>query len=178
MPCLELDRLLLRPFSPNDLDDLLRLWTEPLVRRFLWDDIVISREQAAAVIEASQESFDQFQFGFWRVDLKPDYLPIGFCGLRHFSDAQVGANQVEILYGLSPVFWGKGLALEAAQGVLQFGFEKLKLAQIYAGADPPNVASFRVMERLGMHFDHETEINGLSTRFYVTTREDYFAKQT
>ncbi len=53
MSCLETNRLLLRPLSPSDLDYLHGLWTEPLVRRYLWDDQVISRDEAAAVIQAS-----------------------------------------------------------------------------------------------------------------------------
>lgn len=175
---LETDRLILLPFTSTDLDFLHGLWTEPQVRRYLWDDLVISREQAQAVIEASQECFAEPGFGFWHVALKESETSIGFCGLRYFSDAQVDGNRIEILYGLTSAQWHKGLAVEAAQAVLRFGFEALRLEQIYAGADPPNAASFRVMERLGMHFDHVTELNGLTAHYYVITHADYLARQT
>lgn len=175
MSRLETHRLVLLPFTPNDLDFLHGLWTEPQVRRYLWDDLVIARAQAQAVIAASQESFNLDGYGFWRVDLKESDSLIGFCGLRHFSNAQVGTERVEILYGLNPLQWGKGLAAEAARAVLGFGFEELMLKQIYAGADPPNVASFRVMERLRMRFDHLTELNGLAASYYVITREAYLS---
>ena len=178
MPGLETSRLILLPFALTDLDFLHGLWTEPLVRRYLWDDLVIGREQAQAIIEASQESFAEHGFGFWRIALIESEASIGFCGLRHFSNTQTGGNRVEILYGLTPTQWGKGLAAEATQAVLRFGFESLHLEQIYAGADTPNVASFRVMERLGMQFDHTTELNGLVARYYVIVRAAYFAQQT
>lgn len=174
----ETNRLLLQPFAQSDLAYLHELWTEPLVRRFLWDDLVISREQAEEVIKASQESFNQFRFGFWRVDLKTIASPIGFCGLRHFSNSHAGTDRVEILYGLNPNYWGNGFAIEAAQRILHFGFAELGLRQIFAGADSPNKAPFRVMEQLGMCFDHETEMNGLSTCYLVMTREAYFTRQT
>jgi ribosomal-protein-alanine N-acetyltransferase len=54
---------------------------------------------------------------------------VGFCGLRQFSKAEIVEAQVEILYGISPDHWGKGLAVEAASAVLRFGFERLQLAR-------------------------------------------------
>src|SRR5262245_10743401 len=50
-------RLILRPFAAADVDDLHRLWVDPGVRKFLWDDQVILRETAVAVVESSIESF-------------------------------------------------------------------------------------------------------------------------
>jgi RimJ/RimL family protein N-acetyltransferase len=55
-----------------------------------------------------------------------------------------------VWYGLSPEHWGRGLATEAAEAMLRFGFEQRELEEIWAGADLDNAASFRVMERLGM----------------------------
>src|SRR5262245_25758261 len=164
---LETARLSLQPFTSADLDFLHSLWIDPQVRRYLWDDEIISREQANEVIEASLASFATAGYGFWLVRLSENGSEVGFCGLRQFSNAQVVADQVEILYGTSPERWGKGLAVEASFAVLQVGFEQLQLPHIYAGADPPNAASFRVMEKLGMQFDHQTQLHGLETIYYV-----------
>ncbi len=60
-----------------------------------------------------------------------------------------------------------GLATEAAQAVAQFGFEKCGVERIYAGADPPNTASFRIMEKLGMKFSGRISINGIETDYYL-----------
>lgn len=177
MSRLETTRLALLPFTPNDLDYLHSLWTEPLVRRYICDDMEIVREQVQAVIETSQESFISTGFGFWRIDLKEDGRSIGFCGLRRFADQYRAGEQVEILYGLTATQWRKGFATEAANRVLQFGFEQTELRQFYAGADQPNTASVRVMERLGMSFDHQVEINGLVTHHYAITRDAYLTRQ-
>jgi len=61
----------------------------------------------------------------------------------------------------------------AAGAVLDFGFEERELADIYAGADPPNAASFRVIEKLGMKFARKTMVNGVETLYYVMSRDDY-----
>jgi [ribosomal protein S5]-alanine N-acetyltransferase len=175
MARLETKRLVLTPFALCDLDFLHALWTEPEVRRFLWDDQVISREQAQEVITSSLASFDRVGVGFWKLVLKADEAPVGFCGLRPFEDAQLAGEQIELLYGLTAKEWGKGLAVEAARTVLQFAFTELGLACVYAGADPPNTASFRLMERLGMSFDHRTTLNGLDAIYYAITRAVWLA---
>jgi len=77
---------------------------------------------------------------------------------------------VEILYALAPHWWGQGLATEASAAVLRFAIERCGLPKIYAGCDPPNVASIRVMERLGMRPDGPRMIDGLETLYYVIER--------
>ena len=170
---LETARLSLQPFTTADLDFLHALWIDPQVRRYLWDDQIISREQAHEVIETSLASFATAGYGFWLVRLKEDGSLVGFCGLRQFSTAQTVETEVEILYGVSPEHFGKGLAAEASSAIIRFGFERLHLARIYAGADPLNGVSFRVMEKLGMLFDHRAQLRGLEAIYYVITRERF-----
>lgn len=170
---IETTRLLMRPFALSDMEALHRLWSDPLVRRYLWDDEIISLETAQAAIEGSIEDFQQRDFGFWTLSFKDDPQPIGFGGLRSFKNEQSGADAIEILYGLAPEYWGRGLATEAAQAFLRYGFEELGLENIYAGADPPNEASFRVMERLGMKVLRPTIVNGLAAIYYVMTRGEF-----
>jgi ribosomal-protein-alanine N-acetyltransferase len=57
--------------------------------------------------------------------------------------------------------------------VLRYGFEELGLERIYAGTDPPNRASVRVMEKVGMRFDRQTEINGLAAIYYMLSRAEF-----
>ena len=163
----------MRPFAMDDVDDLHRLWIDPGVRKFLWDDQIISRETAVAVVESSIESFVNRGFGFWAIHFKNDPEVIGFGGLRHFTEDGGVTREVEILYGVAPGYWGKGIATEAAGAVLRYGFEESELAYIYAGADPPNAASFRVIEKLGMKFARKIVVNGADVIYYAICRDDY-----
>lgn len=163
----------MRPFAMEDADNLHRLWVDPGVRKFLWDDQIISRETAIAVVESSIESFVNHGFGFWAICFKNDPELIGFGGLRYFTEDGAEMSEVELLYGVEPEHWGKGIATEAARAVLRHGFEECELALIYAGADPPNAASIRVIEKLGMKFARKTVVNGLEAVYYAMSRDDY-----
>jgi len=161
-------RLHLRPIDSTDLTELHNLWTDADVRRYLWDDVVITVEQARDVIIASAELFERRGFGFWALRPASASKIIGFCGLRLFDQ-----QDVELLYGLYPEFWGQGLATEAGHAVLSFGFAAANLHRIYAGADPPNAASFRVMKRLGMNFARRIRANGPIAIYYSIDRSDF-----
>jgi ribosomal-protein-alanine N-acetyltransferase len=140
-------RLLLRPFAPADEEALFRLLNEPQVRRYLCDDLPVPREMVQEHIALSQRNFRERGFGYF--SLFPVERPeafIGFTGLGCIDEGE----EVEVWYGLSPEHWGHGLATEAAEAMLRFGFEQVGLREIWAGADLDNASSFRVMERLGM----------------------------
>lgn len=174
-PQIETDRLMMRPFTMDEVEHLHRLWIDPGVRKFLWDDQVITRETAIAIVENSLESFATHGFGFWVICFKDDPALAGFVGLRHFTEDGAERSEVELLYGVAAKHWGKGIAPEAARGALRYGFEEINLARIYAGADPPNVASFRVIEKLGMKFARKILVNGLEAIYYCLNREDFNA---
>jgi RimJ/RimL family protein N-acetyltransferase len=160
-------RTMLRPLGPADLAAMHTMWTDADVRRFLWDDQVISRDVAAAVLLTSSRDFAHHGFGLWAIHEQTSGALVGFCGLR-----ETAAGPPELLYGLLPAWWGRGLATEAAQAVLSYAFTTLGVGEIVAATDVPNTASVRVMERLGMRFERRGALNGLDTLFYRITRED------
>ena len=161
-------RTTLRPVAAGDVPALHELWTDPAVRKYLWDDTIISRDRAADVVAASDEDFAAHGFGLWAVRETATDDWIGFCGFRS-SDA----NEVELLYGIWPRCWGQGLATEAARVLLSYAFLTLGVAEIVAATDVPNHASARVLERLGMQFDRRGLLNGLDTLFYRLPRERF-----
>jgi [ribosomal protein S5]-alanine N-acetyltransferase len=168
-PIIETARLKLRPFTTANVSDLHSLWIDPGVRKYLWDDEVISREQVASVIDESISLFEASQFGLWGVFFREDETLVGFCGYWFFHDPP----QLQLLYGIAPREWGSGLATEAARAVIRYGFEELSFDRIIASADAPNQASLRVMEKAGMRFDRRLLINGLDTVYYTISREEF-----
>lgn len=169
-PSLATDRLRLRPCAPADLAALHALFTDPGVRRFLWDDRVIEPGETAGVIQASVASFAAHGFGQWLAfPREGDRSLVGFSGLRFAPESA----DVELLYALAPAHWGRGLASEAARAVLRHGFAELRLSRILARTDAPNAASIRVMQRLGMRFERRGLEHGLDTVCYSLAREDF-----
>jgi len=163
---IETARLRMRPFIIADVEALHRHWTHSEVRKYLWDDIIIPREQVGEVVESSLNSFATNGFGFWAAFLKEKTGLIGICGFRFFGESP----EIEILYSIAPEYSGLGLATEAARAMLRCGFEENEFSRIYAGADPPNAASFRVMEKCGMKFAKRIWINNLEAVYYAITR--------
>jgi RimJ/RimL family protein N-acetyltransferase len=130
----------------------------------------VVREQIAL----SQQDFRERGYGEFALFLTeaPEAL-IGFAGLRRID----GSEDVEVLYGLLPGFWKRGLATEATRAVLRFGFERAGLEEIFAGADFDNAASLRCMERLGMSYAGERRVGAqqLPARYYRLPRRDFAA---
>jgi ribosomal-protein-alanine N-acetyltransferase len=168
---LETARLWLRPFTLNDVDDLHQLWTDPDVRRYLWDDEVISRERAAAIIDESTDSFEKNSYGLWGVFPRENVALVGFGGFWSFHHPL----RLQLLYGIAPEFWNRGLATEVALVLIRYGFEQLSFDRIEASTDAGNEASIRVMEKAGMKFEKRTCMQGLDTVFYSISRDGYCA---
>lgn len=168
-PTIETTRLRLRPFTLDDVDDLHRLWTEPGVRQYLWDDEIIPRERAESIILSSLASFETNGYGLWALLTALEDALIGFCGFWSFHDPP----RLELLYGITPAYWNQGLATEAARAMIRYGFEELSFERIEASTDAANLASSRVMERAGMSFWRREHTNGLETVYYAISREAF-----
>jgi [ribosomal protein S5]-alanine N-acetyltransferase len=150
-------RLLLRPWVREDVDSLHVLLIAPEVRRYLWDDIVITRETVEQLVESSLRTASESGIGYWTVHTRPPAAataPIaGFCGFRFIDDGP----EIELMYGLRGEYWGKGLATEACLAVLDYLWCSTQFPRVYARTDPPNEKSVQVMLRLGMTRDLTTE---------------------
>ncbi len=163
---LETGRLSLRPCSMDDVDALHALWTEPGVRRYLWDDVVIDRETAHEAVQSALEDWADYRVGLFCIRLRGSAAIIGFCGFRRYPPNE----EWELLYGLAPAHWGQGLAVEAARAALAFAFSALPVDRIAGRTDPPNTASIRVLEKLGMQCVGAANIDGRATVCYTIAR--------
>ena len=163
---METERLVLLPLAPSDAEALHALWTDPAVRRYLFDDEIIPRSLVDEEIATSERLMATHGYGLWTARMRDADTIIGFCGYRFFHEPP----QLQLLYGLAPAYWGRGLATEAARAMIRRGFDVNGCDRIIASADTPNVASHRVMERAGMRFWKRETVNGLDTVYYEVTR--------
>jgi RimJ/RimL family protein N-acetyltransferase len=99
---------------------------------------------------------------------------IGFCGVGFWRDAP----DPEIGWWLARRFWGRGLATEAARTVLRDAFERVRLERIISVARPENVASIRIMEKLGLKLDCEFENEGMRLVRHAIGRSEYLSHTT
>lgn len=152
---LETSRLRLRPCRIEDIERTRALWTDGRVRRFLFDDRVISPDEARSFVEASLANFERHGYGLWLAFARgADHL-VGFVGFLRSED-----ETPNLIYGIHPDFWGEGYATEAAGTVLRYALESLALSKVKADVDEANVESVRVLEKLGMKLVNRAMVKG------------------
>jgi len=149
---LSTERLMLRPVTADDHAALLAHWTQPDVRRFLFDGAAPSAAEVAETIEDSIGDFAVGGFGIWLIELgsaaglvSTAAGLVGTAGLRPLQE-----SGLEIFYSLAPGAWGHGYATEAARAVVEYGLGPLGLPEVLAEVDEGNTASVAVVKRLGM----------------------------
>jgi ribosomal-protein-alanine N-acetyltransferase len=152
---IETPRLILRPWRTADLPAFAEQNADPAAMRFLG---VLTREQSDAYVARAERHLAEHGFGKWAVEA-PGVAPfIGAVGLSQVRFTASFTPAVEVAWRLHPRYWGQGYATEAARAAIEDGFTRVGLREIVALTALGNLASMRVMERLGMtrtiEFDH------------------------
>jgi RimJ/RimL family protein N-acetyltransferase len=139
-------RLALRRFTPADLDWLDRLNGDALVTQHMGGpkSRAFSEEMLRDRILPYYEQHPGF--GSWVTLEKKTGAAVGFHLLNHIR----GETHVQVGYTLAPEFWGLGYATEMAVALLRYGFTQLRLPQIAAITDLPNLSSQRVLLKAGL----------------------------
>lgn len=140
-------RLLLRKITKADVSHIYSFTSNPVGKEFLSWEPHESIGRTAAFVDfllTRYESGDPVQ---WGIELKETQTIIGITG---FVDYTAEHNRGEIAYLMSPDYEGKGYMTEANGAVLRYGFEIMRLNRIQAKAELLNIASQKVMEKIGM----------------------------
>lgn len=173
---LETPRLVLRRYTPDDLDATVAYQgLEEVARYCMWEKR--SRARVAELIPrwiAMDGQGDDSEGVQYAVEIKATGEMIGDCVLM-FEDR--AARQGQIGYVMNPRFQGHGYATEAMEAVLAMGFDRAGLHRISARCDARNTASWRVMEKLGMrreaHFrEHAIFKGGWDEEYVYALLED------
>ncbi|MEG4007455.1 GNAT family N-acetyltransferase [Microcoleus sp. Pol11C1] len=167
---IETARLYLRQFTPHDLDDLYRIYSDPETMKYITG--VRSREATEIAIDTMIQLWEENNFGMWAVVHKIDRKMIGRCGLGFLDKTP----EVELGYALDKVYWNQGLATEASFASLNYGFEILQLDRIVAIARPENIASQRVIQKVGMKYEKNAHYYETDVVYYSISRENYQSK--
>jgi ribosomal-protein-alanine N-acetyltransferase len=156
--------LVLAPVAAPDQAVLLAHWTEPQVRRFLFDGAILSAADVTQTIQDSTRTFAGAGYGLWLIREREGGALAGTAGLRPLEELGL-----EVIYSLAPSAWGKGYATEAARAVVDYALGPLGLPEVLAEIDAGNRASAAVAERLGMsQFAEADGLLGPMTRYRKT----------
>ena len=150
---LETQRLILRHQVLADLDDLWALYCDPEITKYI-PDAPRSRAEAKEELEWHMHGHPRNpSLGLWATIHKESGKFIGRCGLLPWTIG--GQDEVEVAYTIAEAYQAQGLGSEAAQAILNYGFEKLNLTRLICLIDSENIASQKVAGKIGMKFEKE-----------------------
>jgi ribosomal-protein-alanine N-acetyltransferase len=146
---LQSKRLGFRHWTPEDLSLARALWGDLAVTRFFGGPF--SESQIAERLQRELSRMESHNFQYWPMQLLADGEFVGCCGLRPYRPSQ---EIHELGFHLRPRFWGQGLAGEAASTVMQYAFEVVRARGLSAGHHPENLASKKLLGKLGFQYSH------------------------
>lgn len=146
---LETPRLILRPFTMSDLDDVWAYASDPEVTRYtIFDfhqDRTTTEEYLSSVLTRSTGDSHLFA-----LEHRETHRVLGGCSIRNLDRRN---SHAEMGYALARAYWNQGYATEAVRAVIAFGFRELDLNRVEAKCVPQHTASWRVMHKAGMTYE-------------------------
>jgi RimJ/RimL family protein N-acetyltransferase len=149
---LETERLMLRQFTPDDVENLVELDSDPQVMRYINGGRPTPREEIEGrELPAFLEYYARSDgYGFWAAVEKATGEFIGWFHLRPRADG--AADEPELGYRLRRSAWGKGYATEGSRALIEKAFTDLGARRVWAETMVVNTASHRVMEKAGLKY--------------------------
>jgi [ribosomal protein S5]-alanine N-acetyltransferase len=171
---LQSERLGFRSWSDADMDLAMALWGDPEVTRLIGG--AFSRAQVQERLSGEIATMQSHGIQYWPVFLLTTGEHVGCCGLRPYKSEE---GICEIGVHLRKAFWGQGFAPEATRAVIEYAFNILGVKALFAGHNPANEASRRLLEKLGFRYTHDEYYSptGLDHPSYLLASEEFGREQ-
>jgi ribosomal-protein-alanine N-acetyltransferase len=167
---IETPRLALRPFTVADAAQAFDWFGDPEVMRFTPTGPDRSQEETRERLGRYCEHQATHGFSKWLIQEKSSGNAIGDSGLLVL--AELGST-TDLGFRFAPAYWGRGLATEVAAGWICAAFDVLGLDRLTAFAHVDNVASLRVLEKVGFRRQRREAVMGMDSITHVLTAEEY-----
>lgn len=161
----ETERLFLREFTENDVENLQKIFSDPITMKYYTR--TFSMEETKSWLKQVLDNYKQYSAGLWACHLKASGEFVGQCGL-HFQKNIDGRDEVEVGYLFVREFWHQGYATEAAKGTMSYARKNLGFTRLVSLIRPENMPSRRVAERNGLIPEKEVMYKGLKHIVYVS----------
>jgi ribosomal-protein-alanine N-acetyltransferase len=162
-PSIETTRLVLRPFSLDDAEPLHQILISQGILQYFPSSDPPDLERVQRLVKRQIEHWREHGYGWWAVEPLQENGLIGWSGLQYLPET----DEIEIGYLLSKQYWGRGLATESATAGIEFGFTQLGIQEIIGIVHPNNIASQRVLEKIGLKFQEKAEYFGMDCLKYL-----------
>ena len=152
---IETERTIMRKLAKKDAKDLYTLNLDKEVLKFTGDR-PFENLQTAMDFLINYDQYEKYGVGRLAVIDKKTSKFLGWCGLKYSEDK----NEYDIGFRFYKKYWNKGLATETAKKCLDFGFDECKIEKIVGRAMKENIASIKVLEKIGMTFKENFDFEG------------------
>lgn len=159
----ETARLLLRRFTEQDSALILALNSNPEIVKYVHEPVLTSEKEAKKILTDIILPQYKNNLGRWAIHTKDTMEFIGWCGLKYRPELE----EIDLGYRLIQKAWGNGFATEAARKSLEHGFKHLNLKLITGRAHVENIASIKVLEKIGMDFTGEGIVDDCPVKTYT-----------
>lgn len=167
MKILETERLVVEEATLSDASFFLELLNSPNWLEFIGDKNVKLLEDAAKYVQESLiDNYKKNGFGFYKMSLKETNEPIGAIGFLKREYLEF----LDLGYAILPIYENKGYVSEAAKAVLEYGQNKLQLQEIVAFTTEENLASKRVLLKIGFYFIDKRILDGKEFLYFSTQK--------
>ena len=158
---IETERLLIRACHVDDIPAYAEIVADPDVMQYIGPGTTLTYALAEKSILLNIQQFEKSGWSrFVVVDKETDEL-MGFCGFADYN------NELDFGWRYSRKSWGKGYGTEAAAAVLELGVEKFKFPRIVCIAHFNNIGSIKIIEKIGMDYEKDIEIDEKPIHQYV-----------
>jgi len=163
IPRIKTARLTLRPFTIQDAEPLHQILGIPRVLEYFPSSDPPDLERVQKLVQKQIDHWSDHGYGWWAVEPNGEGELIGWSGLQYLPET----DEIEIGFLLSKPYWGKGLATESALAGLDYGFNSLGIEEIIGIVHPENVASQKVLEKIGLIYQEQAEYFGMDCYKYL-----------
>lgn len=174
---IETNRLVLRELRESDVEGMFLLDSDPEVHKYLGNQPIQNRAQALENIRYVRDQYEANGLGRLAVLDKATGDFIGWSGLKLEKEVHPDFEYYDLGYRFRREYWGKGIATETAIASLEFGFNQHQFPKICAGADIDNVASNRILQKVGLQIGKPFEYLGVPHNWYEISRDKWLASQ-
>ncbi|WP_421948665.1 GNAT family N-acetyltransferase [Phaeodactylibacter xiamenensis] len=176
-PTLETARFILRKPEEQDAQGFFDLDSDPEVHKYLGNNPIKTMDQAHDTIAYVRNQYDQYGIGRWAVIDKATQDFVGWSGLKFETTVRTDMDYYDLGYRLRRQYWGQGIATETSLAALEYGFETLKLEEIFAGAHVDNIGSNKVLQKVGLRLIEVFEFDGDEHNWYGISKSEWLEKK-
>ncbi len=168
-------KIILRPIAVHDTDWFIKIYSNPIIMREIYDGSIMPREAAIDRVNQFLQNWQIHQFGVWMITAKDDPSKIiGYCVFRYFEKINPTLDgKIELGYILDQPFWGKGYATQAVKHCIEIGFELHHFNRTLATILPQNIASQKIVLKAGMKHIADLPVKNSLHQIYEINNEEY-----